>query len=104
VKGANGTTPFHELQTWTCGTATEGLAELASDCRKTPESLYEALTLLHKGLSEGLHTGNDAECLEIAQNIRVILTEFSERLHTALKDDQELKTAVSRILNRSQTT
>ena len=60
---------------------------------------HNPLTLLHKALSEGLHAGNDAECLEIAQNIRVILSEFSERLHTALKDNRELKTAISRILN-----
>jgi len=60
------------------------------------------LTLLHKALSEGLHNGNDEECLEIAQDIRVVLSEFSEQLQTALKDDQELKKAVSRIQNRSK--
>ena len=58
------------------------------------------LTLLHKALSEGLHAATDEECLEIAQDIRVVLSELSERLHTALKDDQELKKAVSRIQNR----
>jgi hypothetical protein len=58
------------------------------------------LTLLHKALSEGLHAGTDEECLQISQDIRVILSEFSERLDTALKDDQELKKAVSGILNR----
>jgi len=63
---------------------------------------YNPLTLLHKALSEGLHAGSDEECLEIAHNIRVILSEFSERLATALKDDQELKNAVSAIANRSQ--
>jgi hypothetical protein len=63
---------------------------------------YNPLTLLHTALSEGLHAGSDEECLEIAHNIRVILSEFSERLATALKDDQELKNAVSAIANRSQ--
>jgi hypothetical protein len=63
---------------------------------------YNPLTLLHKALSEGLHVASDEECLEIAHNIRVILSEFSERLATALKDDQELKNAVSAIANRSQ--
>jgi hypothetical protein len=58
------------------------------------------LTLLYKALSEELHAGTDEECLEIAQDIRVVLSELSERLHTALKDDQELKKAVSRIQNR----
>lgn len=61
---------------------------------------HNPLILLHKALSEGLHAGTDDECLEIAQNIRVILSEFSERLAMALKDDQELKKAVFGILNR----
>jgi len=51
---------------------------------------HNPLGLLHKALSEGLHAGTDAECLEIAQDIRVVLSDFSERLHTALKDDQDL--------------
>jgi hypothetical protein len=70
-----------------------------------PEALqikgHNPLTLLHKALSEGLHAGTDAECLEIAKDLRVILSEFSERLHIALKDEQELKEAVSRVLGRS---
>jgi hypothetical protein len=45
--------------------------------------------LLHKALSEGLHAGSDAESLEIAQDIRVILSEFSERLRDGLKDEKE---------------
>jgi hypothetical protein len=61
---------------------------------------HNPLILLHSALSEGLHAGTDAECLEIAQDIRVILSEFSDRLQTALKDEQQLKNAVSRILNR----
>jgi hypothetical protein len=61
---------------------------------------HNPLTLLHKALSEGLHAGSDEQCLEIAHNIRVVLSEFSERLQVALKDNRELKTAVSRILNR----
>jgi hypothetical protein len=63
---------------------------------------HNPLTLLHKALSEGLHAGTDTECLQIAQDIRVVLSEFSERLATALKDNQELKKAVSGILNRPQ--
>jgi hypothetical protein len=61
---------------------------------------HNPLTLLHTALSKGLHAGTDEECLEIAQDIRVVLSEFSERLQMALKDQQELKSAVSRILNR----
>jgi hypothetical protein len=58
--------------------------------------------LLHKALSEDLHNGTDEECLEIAQDIRLVLSEFCERLHAALKDDQELNKAVSRIQNRAK--
>jgi hypothetical protein len=46
AKRTNGTAPFNEPQTWTWGTVIEGLAELASDCRKSPESLYEAVCTL----------------------------------------------------------
>ncbi len=56
---------------------------------------HNPLTLLHTALSEGLHAGTDEECLEIARHIRVILSEFSERLAAALKDNQELKNAIS---------
>ena len=56
---------------------------------------HNPLTLLHTALSEGLHAGTDDECLEIAGHIRVILSEFSERLAAALKDDQKLKNAIS---------
>jgi hypothetical protein len=70
-----------------------------------PEALqikgHNPLTLLHKALSEGLHAGTDAECLEIARDIRVILSEFSERLSDALKDKKELDEAVSRVIHRS---
>jgi hypothetical protein len=61
---------------------------------------HNPLTLLHTALSEGLHEHTDKECLEIAQEIRVVLTELAERLSQALKEEAELKTAVSRLLNR----
>src|SRR5688500_19161581 len=51
--------------------------------------------LLHSALSEGLHGRNDQECLEIASSVRVILMELSERLSQVLKDEAELKQAVS---------
>ncbi len=43
------------------------------------------LTLLHTALSGGLHAGTDPECLEIAQDIRVILSEFSDRLRNGIE-------------------
>jgi len=58
------------------------------------------LTLLHSALSEGLHAQTDEECLELAQHIRVVLTELADRISQALKDEAELKKAVSRLLSR----
>ncbi len=55
-------------------------------------------TLLHKALSEDLHAESDEECLEAASAIRVVLAELSERMGQVLKDEAELKEAVSRLL------
>ena len=69
-----------------------------------PESLriggHNPLTLLHSALSEGIHDHTDEECLALATSIRVILTELAERTSQALKDDAELKEAVSKLMNR----
>lgn len=61
---------------------------------------HNPITLLHSALSEGIHAGTDEECLEIATSIRIIITEMVSRMDIALKDTAELKTAVSRILNK----
>ncbi len=61
---------------------------------------HNPLTLLHSALSEGLHAKNDEECLEIATSIRVVLTEMVERMSNVLKDNTELKSAVSRIIKK----
>ena len=58
------------------------------------------LTLLHGALSAGIHNHTDDECLAMATDIRVVLTELAERLANALKDDKEVTSAVSRLLNR----
>jgi hypothetical protein len=67
-----------------------------------PQSLLingqNPLTLLHSALSDGLHAQTDEHCLEIAQAIRVVLAELSERLSQALKDEAELNSAVSRLM------
>lgn len=63
-------------------------------------SSINPLTLLHTALSEGLHTEDDHTCLELAQSIRTVLTELAERMSAVLKDQQELQTAVSKLLNR----
>ncbi len=62
---------------------------------------HNPLTLLHNALSEGLHEKTDAECLELATSIRIILTELSERITLALKDEAELKQALSNLMRRS---
>jgi len=61
---------------------------------------HNPLTLLHSALSEGLHSEDDKTCLELAQSIRTVLTELAERMSAVLKDQQELQSAVSRLLNR----
>jgi hypothetical protein len=61
---------------------------------------HNPLTLMHKALSEGLHAKDDKTCLELSESIRVVLTELAERISTVLKDHQELKAAVSKLLNR----
>ncbi len=70
-----------------------------------PESLlvtgHNPLTLLYSALSEGLHEKTDEECLELATSIRVVLTELAERISTALKDEAELRGAVSQLLRRN---
>jgi hypothetical protein len=61
---------------------------------------HNPLTLLHSVLSEGLHAKTDDQYLEIATSVRVLITEMVERMGTALKDNEELKTAVSRIIKK----
>ena len=60
------------------------------------------LTLLHSALSVGLHAQSDEQCLEFAQAVRVVLVELAERLAQILKDETELNTAVTRLLNARQ--
>jgi hypothetical protein len=67
-----------------------------------PETLkiegHNPLTLLHNALSIGIHSSSEEECLELAQNIRVVLTELAERIDRALQDHAELKQAVGRLV------
>lgn len=72
-----------------------------------PESLlldgHNPIALLHAALSGGLHNKSDQECLELAQAVRVVLAELSERLGAALKDHAELNTALSKLMKARQT-
>lgn len=68
-----------------------------------PESLlingHSPIQLLHSALSEGVHALSDDQCLELAGSIRVVLSELSERLSQALKDEAELAKALSTLMN-----
>lgn len=70
----------------------------------TPEGLlisgHNPLLLLHSALSAGLHAGTDDECLQAAQDIRLVLTELIERLSQIKKDDAALNSAVQRLIAR----
>jgi hypothetical protein len=65
-----------------------------------PEALLingeNPLVLLHNALSKGLHDPamTDAHCLELAQSIRVVMTELSERIASVTKDDKEIQDAL----------
>jgi hypothetical protein len=56
------------------------------------------LTLLHSALSHGVHEKTDEECLELAHDTRVVLVELAERIGQALKDEEEINSAVGRLM------
>lgn len=71
-----------------------------------PDSLrhtggHNPLTLLHDALSAGLHNEDDEQCLELAKDIRLLLTDLAERTTQALKNNSELSQAVSRLLKKA---
>jgi hypothetical protein len=62
---------------------------------------HNPLTLLHKALSDGLHERSDAECLECAREIRLVLTDLAERMGQVLQEKTKLKDAVTKLLERA---
>ena len=68
-----------------------------------PESLLisgqNPMLLLHRALSQGVHELSDPECLELASSVRVVLGRLSEKLSDILKDDEEVKGALSTLMN-----
>ena len=64
---------------------------------------HNPLTLLYNALSDGLHNDTDDECLELAHSIKLVLFEFSERLDSALKENDELSLAVKRLVAKKAT-
>lgn len=69
-----------------------------------PQSLLingqNPLMLLHSALSEGIHNKSDAECLELATSVRLVLIELADRIAAALKDEAGLRDAVNRLLKK----
>lgn len=56
---------------------------------------HNPFTALYKTLSDGLHDGDDKDCLGRAKNIRLVLEAFAARLDEMLKEDSELKSVIS---------
>ncbi len=87
----------------TAKTETQFSKALSSVKDAIPQTLLingqNPLTLLHSALSDGLHEKTDDECLDIAHSVRVVLSELSERLAQALKDEKELNHALSKLMN-----
>ena len=68
-----------------------------------PENLLingqNPIRLLHGVLSHGVHELSDQECLDLASSVRVVLGRLSEKLSDILKDDEEVKGALSTLMN-----
>lgn len=66
-----------------------------------PEALLlsgkNPLTLLHGALSNGLHNGTEDECLELAGEIRAILSELTRKIADALQENEAIKSAIARV-------
>ena len=58
---------------------------------------HNPLTLLHDALSKGVHELSDEEALELAQSVRVVLTELVSNMANILKDDREVQAAVKKL-------
>jgi hypothetical protein len=71
-----------------------------------PESLlidgHNPFKLLHKALSVGMHKESDENCLELAHDIRIVLTDLSERIKNVLSEKKDLQSAVSSLLKFNQ--
>lgn len=78
--------------------------EMAKDVM--PESLlingHSPIALLHSALSKGVHELTDEKCLVLAESVRVVLGELSEKLSQALKDEVELTRALSALMNKEK--
>ena len=68
-----------------------------------PENLLingqNPIRLLHGVLSHGVHELPDEQCLDLASSVRVVLGKLSEKLSDILKDEAEVKGAISTLMN-----
>lgn len=68
-----------------------------------PDKLFinnqNPILALHHVLSGGVHEFSDERCLELARDVRVVLGALSERLSSVLKDDAEIGSALSNLMN-----
>lgn len=62
---------------------------------------HNPLMILHSALSKGIHSSTDEECLGIANAVRLVLADLSEKTSTLRQDDAELKSAVRLLLGKN---
>ncbi|POO56161.1 hypothetical protein [Agrobacterium rosae] len=59
---------------------------------------HNPLLAIHGALSVGIHEGSDADCLEAASAVRLVLTELVERITLLKQDNKELSSALQLLL------
>lgn len=60
------------------------------------------LNALHSALSLALHGESDAECLAMAQAVRLVLSDLVERIALLKQENQQLSDAVHRLIAKKQ--
>jgi hypothetical protein len=59
---------------------------------------HNPLLALHSALSMGLHAESDAKCLELAHDVRVVLTDLIDKMALLRRESSELHGAVQRLI------
>lgn len=65
---------------------------------------HSPLKLLHRALSIGIHASDDSTCLKIAHSIRMVLQDLAIRVKDSLREERELKSAISDLMQFKQET
>jgi hypothetical protein len=84
-----------DRENWQFSQSVDGLKAALPDSLKIEG--HSPMALLHNALSHNLHSESDETCLQAAQDIRHVLTEFARRLQDALKDKSELAKSIGRL-------